>query len=213
MIELLLIGVGGLRRYVEDILLSKKINYKVIGYLDDNPKLRGMTVDGVRVIGDFKRIDDFKTKSHLAVICIGDKHLKIRKKYFETLKEKKISTPTLIHENTYISSNSTIGDGTIINSKTVINSNAKIGNNVVVSSGSIIEHDCFIGDHTFFGPGVLLGGGVSIGEMCLLGIGSIFLPKVRIGNNVIIGAGSLITKDIPDNSLVIGRPGRIIKQL
>ncbi|WP_348636746.1 hypothetical protein [Flavobacterium anhuiense] len=37
------------------------------------------------------------------------------------------------------------------------------------------------------------------------------MPKVKIGKNVIVGAGSVVTKDIPDNCLVVGVPARIIK--
>lgn len=37
------------------------------------------------------------------------------------------------------------------------------------------------------------------------------MPGVHIGNKVIIGCGSIVTKDIPDNSVVVGVPGRVIK--
>jgi len=36
------------------------------------------------------------------------------------------------------------------------------------------------------------------------------LPNVKIGNKVIIGAGSIVTKDIPDNSVAVGNPARVI---
>ena len=36
------------------------------------------------------------------------------------------------------------------------------------------------------------------------------MPDVTIGNNVVIGAGTVVTKSIPDNSVVVGNPGRII---
>jgi carbonic anhydrase/acetyltransferase-like protein (isoleucine patch superfamily) len=49
----------------------------------------------------------------------------------------------------------------------------------------------------------------------LIGIGSTILNKSVIGNNCIIGANSLITegKIIPDNSLVMGSPGKVIRQV
>ena len=49
--------------------------------------------------------------------------------------------------------------------------------------------------------------------MCKIGSGSIVLPHVKIGNNVIVGAGSVVTKDIPDNSMVVGVPAKVIKEL
>lgn len=53
-------------------------------------------------------------------------------------------------------------------------------------------------------------GKVIIGNNVFIGYHSIVLPNVRIGNNVIIGAGSVVTKDIPDNSVAIGSPCRVI---
>ena len=53
-------------------------------------------------------------------------------------------------------------------------------------------------------------GRVSIGNDCFIGAGTIILPGVYIGNNVIVGAGSVVTKPIPDNSVVVGNPARVI---
>ena len=57
--------------------------------------------------------------------------------------------------------------------------------------------------------------GCTIGDNSLIGIGAVVLNKARIGKNCIIGAKSLITenKEIPDNSLVMGSPGKVIRQL
>jgi carbonic anhydrase/acetyltransferase-like protein (isoleucine patch superfamily) len=57
--------------------------------------------------------------------------------------------------------------------------------------------------------------GCSIGDNCLIGIGAILLNGARIGDNCIIGAGALVTegKEIPAGSLVIGAPGRIMRQV
>ncbi len=54
---------------------------------------------------------------------------------------------------------------------------------------------------------------VSIGNDCWIGGGAIILPGVSIGNNCIIGAGSVVTKDIPDHSMAMGNPAKIIKSL
>ena len=51
---------------------------------------------------------------------------------------------------------------------------------------------------------------VEIGNDVFIGSGSIILPNVRIGNNVVIGAGSVVSKDIPDDSLVLGNPARVV---
>ena len=54
---------------------------------------------------------------------------------------------------------------------------------------------------------------VRIGDNVWLGAGVIVLPGVTIGNNVVIGAGSVVNKDIPDNSLAVGNPCRVLRQI
>ena len=39
------------------------------------------------------------------------------------------------------------------------------------------------------------------------------LPGITIGNNVVIGAGAVVTKDIPDNSLALGVPAKVVREI
>ena len=52
-----------------------------------------------------------------------------------------------------------------------------------------------------------------IGNNVFVGAGSIVLPGVTIGNNVVIGAGSVVSQDIPDDSVAVGNPARVVKSL
>lgn len=54
---------------------------------------------------------------------------------------------------------------------------------------------------------------VRIGENCWLGAKVTVVAGVTIGNNCVIGAGSLVTKDVPDNSIAVGNPARVIRSL
>ena len=54
---------------------------------------------------------------------------------------------------------------------------------------------------------------VRIGENTWLGAGVIIVPGVNIGKNVVIGAGSVVVKDIPDNTLAVGNPCRVIRDI
>lgn len=53
---------------------------------------------------------------------------------------------------------------------------------------------------------------VSIGDGCWLGHGSVILPGARIGRNVVIGANSVVTGEIPDYSVAVGAPARVIRR-
>lgn len=89
----------------------------------------------------------------------------------------------------------------------------------------------YVGSHTLFGPNVVLATAghpmmpelrkhgiqynmpIHIGENCWLGAGVIVVPGVTIGDNVVIGAGSVVTKDIPSNSVAMGTPCRVVRQI
>lgn len=54
---------------------------------------------------------------------------------------------------------------------------------------------------------------IHIGDDCWFGGSVIVLPGVRIGNGCTIGAGAVVTKDIPDRSIAVGNPARVIKTI
>jgi carbonic anhydrase/acetyltransferase-like protein (isoleucine patch superfamily) len=93
-----------------------------------------------------------------------------------------------------------------------------VGENSNIQDGSVLHADpgspLVLGDNVTVGHMVMLHG-CTVGDTTLIGIGSIVLNGARIGRNCLIGAGSLILEGrvIPDNSLVMGAPGRVVRQL
>lgn len=51
---------------------------------------------------------------------------------------------------------------------------------------------------------------IRIGSDVFVGVDTIIMPGVTIGSRVVIGAGSVVTKDVPDNSVAVGNPARVI---
>jgi carbonic anhydrase/acetyltransferase-like protein (isoleucine patch superfamily) len=93
-----------------------------------------------------------------------------------------------------------------------------IGEGTNIQDGSVLHTDpgirLTVGRNVTVGHMVMLHG-CDIGEGALIGIGSIILNRATIGKNCLIGANTLIPegKIIPDRSLVMGSPGKIIRQL
>ncbi|MCF6140890.1 sugar O-acetyltransferase [Flavobacterium sp. K77] len=54
---------------------------------------------------------------------------------------------------------------------------------------------------------------ITIGDDCWIGGNSVICPGVTIGVGCVIGAGSVVTRDIPDHSLAVGNPARVIRNL
>ncbi|WP_049788945.1 acyltransferase [Photobacterium profundum] len=87
-----------------------------------------------------------------------------------------------------------------------------IGDDVTIARGvELLTHDGSYGLVKVQGNRKYLYGPISIGSNVFLGVNVIILPNVIIGDNVVVGAGSIVTKSIPDNSIVVGNPAKIIK--
>ena len=93
-----------------------------------------------------------------------------------------------------------------------------IGENSNVQDGSVLHTDpgipLVIGSHVTIGHKVMLHG-CEIGDNTLIGINAVVLNRAKIGKNCLIGANALITegKEIPDNSMVMGSPGKVVREL
>ena len=86
----------------------------------------------------------------------------------------------------------------------------EIGNDVTLAPRvHILAHDA----STFNHVGYSKIGKVNIEDNVFIGASSIILPGVSIGKNAIIGAGSVVTKDVPENSIAVGNPAKVIGDL
>jgi len=95
----------------------------------------------------------------------------------------------------------------------------KIGDNVNVQDNSVMhgtanKFPTIIGDNVSIGHNSTVHG-CTIGSNCLIGMGSIILEGAKIGNWCIIAAGAVIPEGatIPDNSIVMGIPGKVTSKL
>jgi carbonic anhydrase/acetyltransferase-like protein (isoleucine patch superfamily) len=95
---------------------------------------------------------------------------------------------------------------------------------MIIGADSNIQDGCVLhsdpGQRLTVGAGVTVGHavvlhGCRIGDNSLIGMGSVILNGARIGRDCLVGAGTLITegKIIPDGSVVMGRPGKVVRQV
>ena len=143
------------------------------------------------------------------------------------VKDSQIGEGTIIWEfaNVY---GADIGDNTMIGSFVEIQNNVKIGQNVTISSHSFICSFVTIEDNVFIGHGVMtindlhppsfrrIGSKENwkrtlIKNGTIIGSNATIFP-VKIGKNAKVGAGAVVTRDVPDNCVVVGNPARIIKK-
>lgn len=101
-----------------------------------------------------------------------------------------------------------------------IHPGAKIGKDFFIDHGGgiVIGETSEIGDNVTIYQGVTLGGismkrekrHPTVGNDVVIGAGARILGPVKIGNKVRIGANAVVTEDIPDDSVVVGVPGRVV---
>lgn len=83
-----------------------------------------------------------------------------------------------------------------------------IASGCLIASGvTILSHE-----HVFVKPdGSYYLKDTFIGKNCFVGVNALICPGVHVGNECIVGAGAIVTKDVPDNCMVVGVPAKVVK--
>jgi acetyltransferase-like isoleucine patch superfamily enzyme len=104
-----------------------------------------------------------------------------------------------------------IGDHVFLNAGAMVTAREQ----VTIGSHVALAYDVFVTDSHDHGlegrPPV--SAPVVIGDGAWVGARAIVLPGVTIGRRAVVGAGAIVTQDVPDDTLVVGQPARVVRQL
>src|SRR5262249_44053708 len=151
----------------------------------------------------------------------------------------RLRSGTVLYAGSSIGSDLQTGHNVVIREQNELGDSVRIWNNSTVDygcrigSGVKIHTNCYIAQYTvledevFLAPGVTIANdlhpGCAYSAECLrgptlkrgveVGVNVTIVPRVTIGEYSVIGSGAVITADIPPHSLVVGNPGRVIKQI
>ncbi len=119
----------------------------------------------------------------------------------------------------YVGKDVEIGDNVKIGSLTHIDYNVKIGDNTKIEGQAYIPPLSRIGKNVFIGPGTVLTNdpypmcnklaGITIKDNVIIGARAVINAGVTIGENSVVAMGAVVTRDVPENSVVIGSPATI----
>lgn len=144
--------------------------------------------------------------------CLGVGNPKVRYKLYNLMKDNGGEPVNVIANSVDIGSfGTTIGTSCTIMNNVIITNDVAIGDGCLININACIGHDSKIGNFVEICPSVNISGHVTVGDFCTLGTGCIILPGVTIGNNSSIGAGCVVHQDVPNNSVIVSMPGRIVK--
>jgi acetyltransferase-like isoleucine patch superfamily enzyme len=131
----------------------------------------------------------------------------------------KIGENVKIWHFSYVGENAVIGDNVSIGSLAHIDYDVKIGENTRIEGQAYIPPLSRIGKNVFIGPAAVLTNdpypmcdkmiGVIIEDGAIIGARAVIKAGVTVGKNSIVAMGAIVTRDVPENSVVMGSPASI----
>ena len=130
----------------------------------------------------------------------------------------KIGKNVKIWHFTYVGDDTEIGNNVKIGSLVHIDYNVKIGDNTLIEGSVYIPPLSRIGNNVFIGPAAVLTNdpyppsnkmvGVTIEDNAIIGSRAVIKAGVTIGKNSVVAMGAVVTKDVPENTVVVGIPAK-----
>lgn len=203
--------IAGASRHAKDMLTILKFYSDSLMFFDDTDDADDYFL-GFSVIHSLTEAESiFKNQDRQFVLGVGSPLAR----YLLTSKLESVGgqVKSAISQESIIGKYQvTLEEGLNILPYSFISNEVFIGKGSLVNVGCSIHHDCKVGKFCQLAPGAIILGGSRIGGYSTIGSNATILPNVIVGKNVTVGAGAVIDKNIPDNVVVVGVPGIIIKE-
>jgi sugar O-acyltransferase (sialic acid O-acetyltransferase NeuD family) len=213
--DLIVIGAGGSSREIADAIRDinrPRPEWKLLGYLDDDPAKAGCMVDHLPVLGTIVSACQFPA-ARFVVGVASYQDPATRRRVVERLGLPPQRFATLIHPSASVSSLARLGHGTVVLQGVVITPATVIGSHVLVCQGVQLTHDVSVADYVTFAPGAVACGGVTIGPSAYVGAGALIAPGVSVGPESLVGIGAVVTRPVAAGATVFGNPARVVNMV
>jgi len=210
--EIIFWGATGQAKVLRECISYYDMN--LIALFDNNPQLIP-PFDDIPLLpgGKFKTwlLNQPSPGSLSFLVAIGGNRGRDRLKLHNYLKSSGLTPYTAVHPTSFVAKNVKLGEGSQILAHSTICVDTVLGKSCIVNTAASIDHECHLGDGIHIGPGAHIAGSVEINSFAMVGIGATILPRITIGEGAIIGAGAVVTKDVPELSVVVGNPAKIMR--
>lgn len=209
MSELILVTASGLAREVLAMVRSSG-QYDVVGLLDDDMEMAGVTIDGAPVLGG---VDDAPQYTHaFLLVCVTagrEREAVVSRLASLGIGESRFATA--VDPSVQYLEGSRIGRGSIVLRNVTLTTAVSLGSHVVVMPSVTFSYDDDVSDFATIAAGVSLGGGVRIGKGAYLGLNSSVRERTSVGNYATIGMGAAVLSSVPDGETWVGVPAHEIE--
>lgn len=190
--------------------------YEVLGFLNDFVPV-GESV-GVykkhKVLGITKDVPKY-LKDENVYFFIGYIGMKNEKEIFEKISNLNIPRDrfaTLIHPSSIIPKGyCKIGYGVLISPLAQLSPDTTIEDNCILLPNSFLGHDSTMKRFSHITANAVVGGNVTLGRGAHVGTNATIRENINIGDFAIIGSGAVVLNDVPDNSIYVGNPAKLLK--
>ncbi len=209
--KMVIIGAKGFAKEILQVLHhnAKTANIAFFDNINENaPSLLYSVFPVLRSYDELKQY--FISNGSDFILGVGG--AKTRASLYETVSLLGGNVQTVISKYSFVAPYGVvIGEGSCIMTSSIIECDVRVGKGTLINKGAILSHDSTIGSFCEISPGAKILGRAKIGDLTEVGANAVVLPDRVVGKNCKIGAGAVVTKDVPDNSTVVGIPAKPIK--
>ncbi len=201
--DLLILGVGVHALEMAEIV--ERINHaaptwRLLGFLSPERGPGDESLNGYPVLGTLDRLCEYP-----------EARLALGYGWPAALPYPRERLVSIVDPTAFVSRTARMGAGCVIYPHCFIGLNAVLGDEIFCLGGSMINHDDVLEDRVALASGVNLAGSVHVEADCYLGQACAVRQYLRIGRGSLIGMGAVVLEDVPPNSVIVGNPGRRIR--
>jgi sugar O-acyltransferase (sialic acid O-acetyltransferase NeuD family) len=204
---MIIIGAKGHAKEIFDIIDIEKLS--LLYFFDNVSNDLGNTLFSYPILKSLDEAETILAKNPDFILALGG--IFNRQKVYQMFQEINGNPVSAIASNAVVSKSAILGNALNVMPFSFISADTFVGNGCLINSYASIHHDCIIEEFVEVSPGARVLGNCKIGAFTTIGANATILPKLKIGKNVTVGAGAVVTKDVEDNAVIVGIPGKIIK--
>lgn len=213
--RVVILGGSGIGMIAASIIDRKK-GYRVLGFLNDVEK-KGTQIGKYKKIEVLGNTDDLykflkNEDTYVFIAYVGLQNEKDTYKKIESLNIPLHKFINIIDDTAILPLDyCRIGEGVMLSPLSQLSPDATISDNCILLANSFVGHDSFLDRFAHIATNAVVGANVHVGKGVHVGSNATIREKVTIGDFSLIGAGSVVLTDVPENSVVVGNPARILK--